>query len=389
VRERSLTFRLPYGRVPYPLDLRGRSATLLELPDPGEPRSVRELLDAALDAPIGAPRLETLVGAGARVTVIISDTTREEPRAEFLAALRERLPDVRWTVAIATGTHGPADVDALALPPALVRDARVVNHDGHRRDDLVELGETSRGTPVRVHRCVVDADLVIATGCIRPHYFAGFGAGTKAIFPGLGEAHAIRINHRLKTAPGSVAGCVDDNPCRLDLEEAARLVPTTKFVLDGISAADGRVHGAVAGDPFVAFRVGADQCRAWFTVRAPRAQLVIASDALPVSASLYQAAKIAAAVAPLVDDGGTLLVVAECAEGIEPLETVNEAIFRIGVLPRLAPGVSLRLLSSLPAATVERTLLEPVSSVAEILDRVTGSILVAPHASHLLAEVVS
>ena len=35
-------------------------------------------------------------------------------------------------------------------------------------------------------------DLVIATGCIRPHYFAGFGAGVKAIFPGLGQAAAIR-----------------------------------------------------------------------------------------------------------------------------------------------------------------------------------------------------
>lgn len=389
MRGRPADIRLPFGRVPYPLDLRGHAATLLELPRPGEPRLVRALLDDALAAPLDAPPLEALAPAGARVTVIVSDRTRDEPRAEFLAALRARLPDVRWTLAIATGTHGPADLDGLALPAPLVRDVRIVNHDGHRADDLVDLGTTTRGTPVRVHRCVVDADLVIATGCIRPHYFAGFGAGSKAIFPGLGEARAIRINHRLKTAPTAVAGRIDDNPCRLDLEEAARFVPCPMFLLDGVCAADGRVHAAVAGDPFTAFRAGAAICRGWFTVRAPRAQLVIASDALPVSASLYQAAKIAAAVAPLVAANGTLVIVAECADGVEPLATVNEEIFRIGVLPRLAPGVSLRLLSSLPASTVTRTLLEPVTSLAELLDNARGSILVVPHASHLLAEPTS
>ena len=72
-------------------------------------------------------------------------------------------------------------------------------------------------------------------------------------------------------------------------------------------------------------------------MRARPAPLVIASDALPVTASLYQAAKIAAAAAPLVEPGGTLVVAAECTDGIGPLDVVNEAIFRIGVLPRLAP----------------------------------------------------
>src|SRR3954464_4312572 len=199
---------LPYGRVPYLLDLGKRRTVIVSAPERSSPPPLASLLEAALDAPTGTSRLEQLVRAGAKVTVIVSDATRTEPRAAFLEHLQARLPAVRWTLAIATGTHGPTPLDALDLPAHLLRDARLVNHDGHADAELVDLGTTSRGTPVRLHRCVVDADLVIATGCVRPHYFPGFGAGVKAIFPGLGAAAAIRHNHELKTHPRSRAGII-------------------------------------------------------------------------------------------------------------------------------------------------------------------------------------
>ena len=367
---------LPYGRTPYPLDLGGRTASVLVPAALPAPRPLATLLDEALAAPIGRPPLSRMVAPGGRVTAIVSDATRVEPRRQFLAALRAHLPHARWTIAVATGTHGPAVLDDLDLPSGIA----VVNHDGHDGRDLVTLGQTSRGTPVRVHRCVVETDLVIATGCIRPHYFAGFGAGVKAIFPGLGEATAIRINHALKTDPRARAGNVDDNPCRLDLEEAVSLVSAPTYLLDGVCGPDGAIHAAVAGDPVTAFRRGAELARPWFTVRAPRASLVIASDSLPVSASLYQAAKIASACAPLVADGGDLVLVAECADGVEPLATVNEAIFRIGVLPRMPRDSTIHLVSCLPTTTVERTLVRPLDSVRSLVDR-AASILVVPRAS--------
>lgn len=375
---------LPYGSRPYPVDLGGRDTRVLAAPELPAPAPLDELLDGALTAPIAAtlPRL----AAGARVTVIVSDPSRHEPRAAMVAALRRHLGPGRWTFAVATGTHGSCDVRALGLDG--VGADRIVNHDGE--SGIVELGTTARGTPVRVHRCLLEADLVIATGCIRPHYFAGFGAGAKALFPGLGETAAIRINHRLKTAPGARAGIVDGNPCREDLEDAVRLIPTPMFLLDAIAGPDDRIHAAVAGDVFAAFRAGADLARPWFTVRAAPAPLVIASDAVPVTASLYQAAKIAAAAAPLVAAGGTLVVVAECADGTGPLETVNEAIFRIGVLPRLPAGARLVLVSSLDAETVSRTLLVHAATVeTAIAGAPPGRVLVVPRASQLICEATS
>ncbi len=381
---------LPYGRVPYPLHLGDRPFVVVEPPKLPEPAPLETLIDQALDSPIGRPRLEQLAPAGTAVTVIVSDGTRKEPRAMFLAALRRRLPGVRWTIAIATGTHGPAGIASLGIPPHLLADARIVDHDGHDDRDLVALGTTSRGTTARVHRCLLETDLVIATGCIRPHYFAGFGAGVKAIFPGMGGAHEIRTNHLLKQEPGARAGIVDGNPCREDLEEVVRFLPTATFLLDGVCGPDDVVHAVVCGDPRLAFRDGIAQARPWFTVRAPRADLVIASDALPVSGSLYQAAKIAAAVCPLVAASGTLVIVAECSNGLgAPLATVNEAIFRIGILPRLAAGARLRLVSGLSRETVSETLVEHVASVDDLIASTTGGIVVVPRASQLIVEPTS
>ena len=371
---------LPYGKHPYPVDL-------------SDDREVRLVLPPALPTP---PPLDELLRAAtstmptasvARVVVIISDPSRHEPREAFVRAVRHRLPShTALTIAIATGTHGPCRVEDLGLSPDTLAGASIVNHNGHQDRDLVELGVTSRGTPVRVHRCLVDADLVIATGCIRPHYFAGFGAGVKALFPGLGQATAIRINHLLKTHPDARAGVVVGNPCRDDLEEAARFIPTPVFLLDGVCGPDDRIHHVVSGDMIRAFREGAELARPWFTAQVPGARVVIASDALPITASLYQAAKIAAAAAPLVDEGGTLVVVAECANGIGPIEVVNEAIFRIGVLPRLAPDVRLVLVSSLDETRTRQTLLDYAPSVEHVLGSTTGPIVVIPRASQLICE---
>jgi nickel-dependent lactate racemase len=380
---------LPYGRTPYVMTLPGRSISVVEAARRPPARPLGELLESALDHPIGSPPVGELVRPGDRVTVIVSDATRDEPRGAFLAALQERLPPVNWTIAIATGTHGPADVSTLGIPDHLLATARIVNHDGHRATDLVDLGTTSRGTPVRLHRCAVETDLVIATGCIRPHYFAGFGAGVKAIFPGLGETAAIRTNHTLKSAPGSRAGVIDGNPCREDLVEAVDLLPSPRFVLDGVCGPDGAIHAVVAGDLDLAFRAGASWARSWFTVHAPSAPVVIASDMLPVTASLYQAAKIAAAAAPLLEPGGVLVLVAECPDGIGPKVVVNEAVFRIGILPRLPPGARIALVSGLPANEVACTLVEYAASVGDAIRDTPGPVVVVPRASQLILEVTS
>jgi hypothetical protein len=124
-------------------------------------------------------------------------------------------------------------------------------------------------------------------------------------------------------------------------------------------------------------------------VRAPSAPVVIASDVLPVTASLYQAAKIAAATAPLLQADGVLVLVAECPDGIGPKVVVNEAIFRIGILPRLPAGARIALVSGLPPNEVGCTLVEYAASVEDAIRDTPGPVVVIPRASQLIVEPTS
>lgn len=348
------------------------------------------LLETALDAPLESPRLESLARAGGRVVVIVSDATRDDPRRAMLSAVRARLPTgVRLTVAIANGTHAPGPVDALGLDPRDLEGATVLNPDARDATAYVDVGRTARGTPVRVHRDLAAADLIVATGRIKPHYFAGFGAGCKAIFPGLGEDRAVRINHALKQEAGARAGNLHGNPCRDDLAEAAAMVGGARFLLNAVCDADGHGRAAVAGDVEAAFAAGAALCRPWFTVRAPRSRLVVVSDALPYTASLYQACKLAAAAAPLLLPGGTLVVVAECPDGIGPVETVNRAIYDIGIRPRLPAEHRIVLVSSLGPDDVSQTFCTWAPSVESVLEACEAKPVIIPHAGAAIVEVAA
>lgn len=379
---------LPYGdrTIAVSTAATTRWLTAPRLPPP-EP--VATLLTAALDAPVAGLRLEHLARPGDRITVVVSDGTRDEPRDQLLDAVRARLPAVRLTIAIATGTHGRAGgLGPLGLSRTRHDDALVVDHDGHDPRDLVDVGVTRRGTPVRVHRCAVEADLVIATGVIRPHYFAGFGAGGKALFPGLAEAAAARINHRWKQDPGARPGAIAGNPCREDLDEAVALIGGQQFLLDGIADGHGLLRGAVAGRLPEAFARGVEQARAWVTVAARPARWIVVGDRGPVTASLYQASKCVAAVGPLLADGGTIVLVAPCGEGVGPLAIVNRGIYEIGLAPRLPPHHRIVLVSDLPSATVDATYAAWAPSLDVALAG-ADELLVVPEASKLVIHVLA
>ena len=349
---------LGYGARPLRLELPpGLEGEVLAPPSPPPVADLRAALAEALAHPIGTRPLRELVTARTRAVVIISDASRDEPRAELFAAVRAELAalaDEQITLAVANGTHQPGPVAGLGLPGEVLARHRVVNHDSRDEGQLVEVGRTSLGTRLRVNRCLVEADLIVTTGRIKPHYFAGYGGGTKGIFPGLGAEADIRQNHLLKADPGSSLGRADLNPCREDLEEAARRLGRDTFMLNVVEAG-GAITAAVAGDIVLAHREGVRQLKRWVEVRAVPAPLVVVSAPLPVSGSLYQASKLVPPAGLLLQDGGVVIVAAECPDGTGPLKTVNEAIFTLGVRRFLPERYTLLLVSGMDAATVGQT----------------------------------
>ncbi len=315
-----------------PLTLRAPAGVSLRVLAPPAPRAV-DLGDALEDAllhPTGARPLAQVASARTRVVVVVSDESREEPRAELFLAVRRALAAVRddhLTVAVATGTHGPARLDRLGLPEDLLRRHRVVNHDARDEAAMVEMGRTSRGTRLRVNRCLAEADLVVATGRVKPHHVAGWGGGAKAIFPGLAHHEDVQRNRALAADPASLLGAADGNPCREDFEEAARRLGRDTWMLNVVEVR-GAVVGAVGGDLVYAHREGVRIARPACEVRAAAADCVVVSAPLPVSSSLRQASKLVAPAGLLLREGGTAIVVAECPNGVGPLAVDEEVLAR-------------------------------------------------------------
>ncbi len=201
----TIAFRLRYGTGS--VDVHLPVSVLCETVEPPESPPVpdeRAVVEAAMSAPVGAPPLETLARGKTRVTIVVPDRTRPARTPVVLAAVLGRLaaagvPTTSCRALIGGGIHGPtgADEAAAILGPALAGDLEVLSTDADepsRYDALPE--DAALGRP-RVHRAVVESDLVVLTGAIAPHYLAGFSGGAKALVPGCADRATVEAAHRL------------------------------------------------------------------------------------------------------------------------------------------------------------------------------------------------
>ncbi len=282
----------------------------------------------------------------------------------MIQAIVEVVPRERVTLVVASGTHtGDAGV-----VPGPYRDLPVVVHDAHRLDRCADLGVTRRGTRVRILDVVAHADLVVVTGRLRPHYFAGYSGGAKGLFPGCGYADDILQNHLLKADPSARLGILDDNPCRVDLEEAALRVRGNVAILNVLCDVDGAPHAVVSGHPVLAHRTLAERAEDLFRVSVPGTRTLVVADCPPVTRSLYQASKLLPPAGAVLEPGGTVVLVAECSEGIEPVARVNDGIYRLGVSRALPTPHRVLLVSTLGKEVVDRSYAEYAPDLTTALD---------------------
>lgn len=264
-------------------------------------------------------------GAGETLLLVVPDRTRALPLARLLAALWPALDQAgvapsRITLAVASGTHrgDPLDIAPDRLGP-LPSGLRVHAHDAD--GPSVELGATAAGTPVRVDRVLVDAGRVLSLGGIAFHYFAGFGGGWKAFFPGLAERGAVAANHRRSLgpwppgglAPGVGPGRLDGNPVAEDLREVARLLPPAVVWTAWDDGERGAVDARVEDYATTCARYAAPR-RVGEAAAAP---LVVASaGGWPRDVDVVQSHKALLHAARYAAPGGRILYHAGCREGV-------------------------------------------------------------------------
>lgn len=373
----------------------------------------------ALIAPIGSPRLKDIVHPGEKIAIITSDITRPMPTRLVMPALLDELyaggvrkEDV--TLVFALGSHRKhteAEQKKLAGERAW-NEIKCVDSDP---DDCVHYGTTSRGTPVDITRVVAEADRRICLGNIEYHYFAGYSGGAKAIMPGVSTRAAIQANHSRMVLPEAKAGALETNPLRMDIEEAGAMVGID-FIVNVVLSEHKEILKAVAGDATEAHRAG---CR--FLDRLYRKELHEAADIVLVSQggapkdlNLYQTQKALDNAKHAVKDGGVIILIGSCKEGLgektfeqwmTEADSAHSLIERIGrefklgghkaaAIAMVLERAEVDLVSELDDDFVRSIFLKPYKTAQEALDHAFSKlgpdarVLAMPYGGSTLPTVV-
>lgn len=310
----------------------GNGLQTLEVPDAnvseilvpneiGTSLSAEEAVLRALENPIGSPRLRDIVKPGEKIAIVTSDITRPMPTYAVMPFLFKELEaagvrDKDVTLVFALGSHRKhTDEEKIKLAGEETF-KRIVCIDGDVKD-CVHLGTTARGTPVDIVRTVAEADKRICLGNIEYHYFAGYSGGAKAIMPGVSTRDAIQSNHRMMIEKEACAGNLDTNPLRQDIEEAARICGVD-FILNVVLDEHKKIIYAVAGDLVKSHREG---CRFLDTLYGKRIKqkadiVVVSQGGAPKDLNLYQTQKALDNAKHAVKDGGIIILVGSCKEGL-------------------------------------------------------------------------
>lgn len=288
------------------------------------------LLAERLQNPIGArPLLDQARGAR-RITIVIDDITRPTPSKQMLPPVlaelhRAGVEESGIRLLVGVGSHRtmtPAELETLVGSDIISR-YDVLNHQARDPQHLMEVGRSPRGIPVWINRLVVESDLCILTGFIKPHNVAGYSGGYKAYFPAVAGLDTVVGLHALQQLPSEPCRLGEiDNPFRVELDAMGPLVPTPTFILNVVINRQKKIVEAFAGHPMEAHRaaVAETEKRATVPVSRPADIVLACGGGYPSDISLYQGVNALTSVVrlrrPLVKPDGEVILLGEFREGL-------------------------------------------------------------------------
>ena len=414
-----MNLRMKFGLQEVEIELSDRHAiNMLRTPGEHLATSEAEIINKALESPVGCPALEELVRPQDHVAIIVPDKTRKCKVHVVLPILLEKLEKrgvkpKNISLLFANGTHSQqTETQKKSILGETVYQRYIsYENDARNESEFTALGKTNRGTPVTIRQDVANADTVLVVSEVIHHYFAGFGGGAKMVMPGVAAYHSIVQNHRLTLTedgdfhPLCFDGNLEGNPVYEDIVDAAQYYPPV-FFMGVLLNEDGEIFHASAGDLIQAHRVVASTADDYYSipVRELADMVVVSAGGYPRDVNFLQTHKSIHHAHYAVKQGGVILCVAECAEGVGSESLLDW--FRFSDRKEMTysllnqytlhghTALSLRkkldtahvvLLSTLPSELVTRMGLLPTSTPTEAI-RVAESFLPSPYKCYVLEE---
>jgi lactate racemase len=376
------------------------------------------------DSPIAYPPLDEIVGSDDSVLIVVSDATRVTGSAQVVNLLVRRLiqagvSPANIAIIFATGIHRPvSEKEKIELLTSFVAQRlRIIQHDAYDRAKLTTLGKTESGVTVEVNSALKEFSRVILTGGITFHYFAGFTGGRKSICPGLASARTIEATHMLAMdfdrggrKAGVRAGVLDGNAVHEECERVATLV-SPAFGISTIVDENKRAVKMFCGGWRLAHRAGCDYYLDQYSVEIPakRDIVIVSCGGFPHDINLIQAHKALDMAALACKDGGTIILLAECSDGLGRPDFLKwfEASDSRALEARLVSGYEVNgqtawalltkaeryrvyLVSQLPSDDVRRMRMVPVQTIAEALEEAgSGEGFIMPRGAAVLPRITT
>jgi len=414
---------LAYGKKYLPLDLvQDKVIGLIEAPKSSSDMTGQELIENALHNPIGTATLSEIIKkkSARNAVIIVNDITRPTPNTLMLPPLLEQIESAgispqEITLIVATGihrNHSSADNQAV-FGKDICRRYKIINHNCD--DNLSFLGTLSNGMDLIINKVAAEADLLVTTGVVGLHYFAGYSGGRKSILPGIAARQVIEANHKMMNDKRARLGNYEDNPVSDLMIEAARKAGVD-FILNVVIHSKSNIAFCAAGDVQEAWLEAVKFCEKLNTIKIEKpADIVIAScGGYPKDINMYQAQKALDSAVLAVKPGGTIILTAECSEGLGeekfkewldnsncPQDIINRfhTRFELGghkafAICRILDQAEILLISELPKSIVVNMFMTPVASLEEAVriarDKhgLDADIIVIPEAPKVAVKIM-
>ncbi|MBW8036067.1 MAG: DUF2088 domain-containing protein [Planctomycetes bacterium] len=280
-----------------------------------------------------------------KLCIITTDGSRDFPLGDILPQLLKSLSNCKSvSYVIATGTHNSETKQNERIVETIekyVSKPYIHIHDC-MADSFVTAGKTSRGTAVEYNSVINDAEMFLVLSDVKFHYFAGYSNPVKNFVPGICSYKTAEGNHSLALDEQSAFGLHPlqndparrDNPLACDQLEAMRMIVGDRKVWAFTTVS---THGNIGWAKFdkidsaaaCAFDI-ADQRNAK-TVE-PVDYLIVSPGGLPNDVDLYISQRALELTKSGVNDGGEILFLSACPEGVGS-ERTKENFYNILIRP--------------------------------------------------------
>ena len=320
-----MILKLAYGKTGHIIELSDNYK--VDIIEPQWVNSVKDQTLAVTEAlrnPYNSKPLKNIAGTSDKVAILFSDITRATPYHIILPSILNELkniPQENISFFCANGTHRLATDQELIkiLGESIVKNYKIFQNDANNPELHRYVGTTASGNEVLINKKVLDCDVKILTGFIEPHFFAGFSGGGKSLIPGMASVKTIKYNHSISHLSQENVnwGITYGNPLWEEMIEAAEFV-SGLFLLNITLNRDKEITNVFAGNLRTAHKAGCQFVKD--SAMAPVNQLydivITSNSGYPLDLNIYQTVKGMSAAAQIVKTGGSIIMAAECWDGI-------------------------------------------------------------------------